>query len=56
MSLLRAGCPYSAVISIDTPLIEPDGYQLLPTGGRFWAPLLNAWLKKNKFCGRGSKR
>ncbi|MFM7332252.1 MAG: dipeptidyl aminopeptidase, partial [Brachymonas sp.] len=31
------------------PPIEPDGHRLLQSGGRFWSPPLNVWLKKHGF-------
>ncbi len=31
------------------PAIDTDGHRLLNAGGRFWSPVLNAWLAKNGF-------
>lgn len=31
------------------PPVEPNGHRLLQSGGRFWGPPLNAWLKTNGF-------
>jgi dienelactone hydrolase len=42
-----AGHANAAELVMTPPIEGGDGHTLLRVGGKFWGPVLNAWLKKN---------